>query len=86
MIRKGYQRRTTTGIERRTKTVRGCTGKTPRNIVPACASTSASVMVRFFFILLTDIKWVSLFVVQRKYFFQLPPHILPKNVTALTSD
>src|SRR5688500_8791071 len=44
---KRYQRRTLTGIGRRKKTVRSCTGKTPRTIVSAhCANTSASIMVR----------------------------------------
>jgi hypothetical protein len=47
-----YQRRTLTGIGWKTKTVRRRTGKTPRTIViTLCATTSASIMVRFFCIL-----------------------------------
>jgi len=47
-----YQRRTLTGIGWKTKTVRRRTGKTPRTIVITfCATTSASIMVRFFCIL-----------------------------------
>jgi len=47
-----YQRRTLTGIGWKKKTVRSRTGKTPRTIVlTLCASTSASIMVRFFCIL-----------------------------------
>ena len=48
-----YQRRTLTGIGWKKKTVRSRTGKTPRTIVlTLCASTSASIMVRFFCILI----------------------------------
>jgi len=43
-----YQRRTLTGTNGATKTVQGRTGKTPRNIVPSLADTSAVIMVRFF--------------------------------------
>jgi len=47
-----YQRRTLTGIGWKKKTVLRRTGKTPRTIViTACATTSASIMVRFFCIL-----------------------------------
>ena len=47
-----YQRRTLTGIGWKKKTVRSRTGKTPRTIVlTLSASTSASIMVRFFCIL-----------------------------------
>ena len=42
-----YQRRTLTGTGE-TKTVRRSTGKTPRSIVAALATTSAMIMVRFF--------------------------------------
>jgi hypothetical protein len=44
-----YQRRTLTGIGWKKKTVLRRTGKTPRTIViTLCATTSASIMVRFF--------------------------------------
>ena len=47
-----YQRRTLTGIGWKKKTVLRRTGKTPRTIViTLCATTSASIMVRFFCIL-----------------------------------
>jgi hypothetical protein len=47
-----YQRRTLTGIGWKKKTVLSRTGKTPRTIViTLCATTSASIMVRFFCIL-----------------------------------
>jgi hypothetical protein len=48
-----YQRRTLTGIGWKKKTVLSRTGKTPRTIVITfCATTSASIMVRFFCILI----------------------------------
>jgi hypothetical protein len=68
---KRYQRRTLTGIGRRKKTVRRSTGKTPRTIVQASASTSASIMVRFFCIVsMIYFESISL-TVQRKYFFEM---------------
>jgi hypothetical protein len=52
MVRE-YQRRTLTGIGWKKKTVQRRTGKTPRTIViTLCATTSASIMVRFFCILM----------------------------------
>ncbi len=58
-----YQRRTLTGTGWKKKTVRSCTGKTPRTIVPAtCAITSASILVRFFCISLWmcfELNWFN---------------------------
>ena len=65
-----YQRRTLTGIGRRKKTVRSCTGKTPRTIVPATsANTSASIMVRFFCILCMMTFELNKFNSTKKLFF-----------------
>lgn len=67
-----YQRRTLTGIGCRKKTVRSCTGKTPRTIVAARAATSASIMVRFFCILVYDVLLVQFDLTpQRKHFFEI---------------
>lgn len=65
----GYQRRTTTGIRRLIKTVRGCTGKTPRNIAAMLAATSASIMVRFFCIFSSTILVLKSLLAQKKTFF-----------------
>lgn len=67
-----YQRRTLTGTGRLTKTVRSCTGKTPRTIVATlCATTSAMYMVRFFCISGVEINFNAMLLTpQRKHFFR----------------
>jgi hypothetical protein len=69
MVRE-YQRRTLTGIGWKKKTVQSRTGKTPRTIViTLCATTSASIMVRFFCILM-DMRLSSMILSpQRKTLF-----------------
>jgi len=65
-----YQRRTLTGIGWKKKTVRSRTGKTPRTIVAThCATTSASIMVRFFCIFWNICFWFKNLSPQRKHFF-----------------
>lgn len=68
-----YQRRTLTGTGRLTKTVRSCTAKTPRTIViTLCATTSASIMVRFFCISNVNMLLIQMLLTpQRKTFFRM---------------
>jgi hypothetical protein len=68
-----YQRRTLTGTGRLTKTVRSCTAKTPRTIViTLCATTSASIMVRFFCISNVNMLLIQMLLTpQRKTFFTM---------------